>query len=75
MATKQERYEFRKARSRARLFENGIRRPAPMTIAECQAYVDKMMASKWMRSQPERVLWVATDGVRPFAVQPDSTPP
>ncbi len=29
----------------------------------------------WMRSQPERVLWVATDGVRPFAVQPDSTPP
>jgi large subunit ribosomal protein L18 len=27
MATKQERFEFRRARSRARLFENGIRRP------------------------------------------------
>jgi len=27
MATKQERYEFRKARSRARLMEGGIRRP------------------------------------------------
>jgi general secretion pathway protein H len=23
----------------------------------------------WMTAQPERVLWVATDGVRPFAVQ------
>ncbi|PIU19847.1 MAG: 50S ribosomal protein L18 [Elusimicrobia bacterium CG08_land_8_20_14_0_20_59_10] len=27
MRSKQERYEFRKARTRARLFENGIRRP------------------------------------------------
>jgi general secretion pathway protein H len=26
----------------------------------------------WMRAQPGRVLWVATDGVRPFAVQADS---
>lgn len=28
----------------------------------------------WMRTQPERVLWVATDGVRPFAVQADALP-
>jgi general secretion pathway protein H len=26
----------------------------------------------WMRAQPERVLWVVTDGVRPFTVQADS---
>jgi general secretion pathway protein H len=28
----------------------------------------------WMPAQPERVLWVATDGVRPFAVQAGALP-
>ena len=48
--------------------------PQPLLLGP-EPLIPPQRVRLWMRAQPERVVWVATDGVRPFAVQADGPSP